>query len=170
MGFILRAGQVGFSLLSSLQEQAAVAQQNKDAQKELTRQQKEVNRQAAEEKSDRVRKADRQFASAIVALEAAGGAGSQTEERFGTEIAGNAGLDLARIEGNRRRAVSSLQAEKRAVRKKARGAIQRSQAEFLSSALSFGAQEFQRQEDAKAREEELERARNTRSGGLGVGG
>ena len=165
----LLAGQLGFAFLSSIQEQSAIEQQVKDAQKELTRQQQEANLIAQEEKSDRARAADRQFASAMVALETAGGAGSQNEARFGAEIAGNAGLDLARIEGNRRREVSALQSEKRAVRQKGRGAIRRSQAQFLSSALGAGGQAFSLSEQNKAQEDEARRFMNMRSGLLGGG-
>lgn len=176
----LLLAQVGFSFLSSMQEQSAIKDQANAAQNELTRQQKEANLQAAEEKSERARAADKQFASAIVAMEAIGGAGSQNEQQALGEIAGNAGLDLARIEGNRRRQVSALQAEKRSVRDKAKGAIKQSQAKFLSSALQAGGDYYTYNQQLKtfgaAEDEALNLSdrpsvsrRNTKSGLLGGG-
>lgn len=132
---LLAGVSTGFAFLQSWKEQENIREDSKNAMNELTRQQNEANRQSEENKSDRARAADKQFASAIAAMEAIGGAGSQDEARFGTEISGNAGLDLARIEGNRRRQISALQSEKNATKKRAVRAIQASQAQFLSTAL-----------------------------------
>lgn len=133
----------GFAFLQSWQEQEQLREDSKNAMNELTRQQNEANRKSEEDKSDRARQGDKQFASAIAAMEAIGGAGSQDEARFGTEISGNAGLDLARIEGNRRREVQSLQAAKNAEKKRTVRAIKQSQAQFFvtqnnNAAAAFG--------------------------------
>lgn len=136
---LLMAASTGFSFIQSMQEQSDIEQNVKDQQKEMLRQQKEANLRAQEEKSERAKIADKQFASAIVAMETVGGAGSQNEASILAEIAGNKGLDLARIEGNRRREISSLQSSSNAARKEGKAAIKASQAQFLSTALGNAA-------------------------------
>ena len=131
----LLIGSLGFGFLSSMQEQQAAEQSAKDEIDELYRQQQEANKAAQEQKSDRAREGDKLYASALVAMETVGGAGSQNEARIAAEISGNTGLDLARIEGNRRREVGALRASMRAARKGAASAIRASQANFLGSAL-----------------------------------
>ena len=100
-----------------------------DAQgEELTRQQEETNLISQEQRSDRARQASKDFASMTVAMAESGGAAGQNEQRFGGEIQYLNGLDLARIEGNRRNQVAALQADKRSVR--AGGAAARTSAGF----------------------------------------
>ena len=135
---LLLAASTGFSFLSSMQQQGEIEDQVRNEQKEFARQQREANLQAQEEKSERARVADKQFASAITAMEALGGAGSQDEARIGAEIAGNAGLDISRIEGNRRRQVAALQGASKAATKEGKAAIRATQAQFLSTALKAG--------------------------------
>lgn len=128
----LSAGvSTGFGFIQSWKEQEAIREDAKNQMDEATRQQKEANLRAQEERSDRARQADKQFASAMVAMEAIGGAGSQNEKRAGDEISGHAGIDLARIEGNRRRQVDALQAAKNATKKSAVRGIKQSQANFF---------------------------------------
>ncbi len=90
----------------------ALAEQNRLDQEELTRQQEEVNDQSDEQKSDTARRADADFASMIVAMADGGGAGGVNQLRLGVDIGGIEGINLARIEGNRRRQVESIQAQK----------------------------------------------------------
>ncbi len=115
----LLAVSVGMALVSTIaQNQAlgaqnqAFADQNALEQKELTRQQEEVGAQAAERKSDTARRADADFASMIVAMAEGGGAGGVNQLRLGADIGSIEGIDLARIEGNRRRQVESIQSRK----------------------------------------------------------
>jgi hypothetical protein len=127
---------IGLSLVQSLQEQAAIEDQAEAQQDELTRQQEEANLISQEEKSERALEADRAAASALVAMETVGGAGSLNDQRQQQEIHGVAGLDLARIEGNRRREVGALQATKKQSAKQANADIKASQMKFLGSAAS----------------------------------
>ncbi len=115
----LMAVSIGMSLMSVVaqnkalgDQNKAIAEQNALEQEELTRQQEEVNDQSQEKKSDMVRKADGQFASMIVAMADGGGAGGINQLRLGADIGGIEGMNLARIEGNRRRQVESIQASK----------------------------------------------------------
>jgi len=98
-------------------------QQAEAADKEAARQQGEANLQAQSEKSDRQAQADRELSSMLVAFEAAGGAGSANVTRAAGDIGGVAGLDLARIEANRRNRVASLQSEKKSAAQKAKASI-----------------------------------------------
>lgn len=130
---------IGLSLVQSLQEQAAIEESAELEQDELTRQQEEANLIAQEDRSARVNEADRQAASMMAGMEATGGAaGSGVEGRLGREVASNAGLDLARIEGNRRSEVGAIQGQKKASAASANQKIQQSQTKFLSSAISAG--------------------------------
>jgi hypothetical protein len=115
---------------------------------ERDRQRVETGRQAQEQKSDRVREADKQFASMIVSLSEVGG-GDHTAGRFAGETGLYEGLDLARIEGNRRRQVSALHSEQIASRNNAlsfakQGASQKKQNffNFLGGAASTGMTAF----------------------------
>lgn len=84
--------------------------------KELDRQRKQESKIAQEVKADRVRQADKQQASMIAALADVGGAGTDNESRFAGEIGLYEGLDIARIEGNRRRKIEALHSEQTAAR------------------------------------------------------
>lgn len=125
-------------------EKAAAAQANAEIQ-ELGRQQEEQNRISQEQRSDRVRAADQQFASLTASLSESGGAGTSNEDRLGQEVDFLAGLDLARIEGNRRSSSESQQASKRASRARFDTAANQANARrtgavvnFLGSAASSG--------------------------------
>ena len=126
------------SFASSLTEQSAIEDQAEAQQDELTRQQEETNLRAQEDRSDRALEADRASSASLAAMEVIGGAGSANDVRLGAEIAGNAGVDLARIEGNRRREVGALQSEKKSSAQKANANIQASQLKFLGTAASAG--------------------------------
>ncbi|MQB00193.1 MAG: hypothetical protein GEU78_07865 [Actinobacteria bacterium] len=115
---------------------------------ERDRQRTETGRQAQEQKSDRVREADQQFASMIVSLSEVGG-GDHTAGRFAGETGLYEGLDLARIEGNRRRQVSALHSEQVASRNNAlsfakQGAAQKRSNffNFLGGAANLGMKAF----------------------------
>jgi hypothetical protein len=138
----------GVSLLKSVQEQKAAEDQFEAENKEFTRQQEEANLIAQERKSERALAADKQFASMVASMESLGGAGSQDEARLAAEIGGNAGLDLSRIEGNRRREVKSLQASKGAARETAQARIKASQLKFLGSVAKTGSTFAENQADA----------------------
>jgi hypothetical protein len=70
-----------------------------------------------------------------VAMETLGGAGSQNEARLGREIAGVAALDIARIEGNRRRQVEALESQATSSRNRAEAS--RNQAKATSTRSKF---------------------------------
>jgi hypothetical protein len=130
---------IGLSLVQSLQEQSAIEDQAEAEQNELTRQQEQANTRAQEDRSERAIAADRQMASITAGFEATGGGmGSGNAARALQEEGGAAGLDLARIEGNRRREVGALQSEKKSSAQKANAEIQKSQLKFLGSAASAG--------------------------------
>jgi hypothetical protein len=103
---------------------------------EKDRQRKETGRQAQEQKSDRVRAADKQFASMIVSLSEVGG-GDHTAGRFAGETGLYEGLDLARIEGNRRRQVSALHSEQVASRNNALSFAKQGVAQKKSNFFNF---------------------------------
>lgn len=112
---------------------------------ELFRQQEFLIEKAQEDKSDRVREADALFASMIVAMADGGGAGSINQVRFGVEIGFNEGIDIARIESNRRREIEARQSGKQAAlnrlkdAKRAGGIRNKaSSARFLGSIASTG--------------------------------
>ncbi len=155
----LLLASTGLSLLSSMSEQKAIEKQAQAEQTELVRQQNERDRIAAEEKADAVREADRRAAAAIVAMEARGGAGSQNEGRFAREIAGLKALDLSRLEGNRSADVASLQASIKASRNRAKSAISKSRASFLSDSLGNLGQYNEFKERQADRDEDVEDAR-----------
>lgn len=78
--------------------QAEMAHQQAQAQvNELAQQQADVNAKANEEKSDRIRQAERELASARVAS----AEGFSMTNRLVGEIGYNEGLDLSRIESSR---------------------------------------------------------------------
>jgi hypothetical protein len=130
--------QALMSISSAQQQQEAAVDQFKAEDKELTRQQTEANLQAQEQKSERAREADKQFASMVTSMEALGGAGSMDEARFGVEIGANSGLDISRIEGNRRREVEALQSSKQASRQRALGTVEQAQGQQVGALISLG--------------------------------
>ncbi len=130
---------LGASLLGTIQEQSGIADQAEAQQAELLRQEELANVQAAEDKSDTALRMDKAMASARAAMEAIGGFGSINDERAQAEIAGVKGLDLARIENNRKNKTASIRASAAAVRAKAQGAIDKASFDFLGDALGVGA-------------------------------
>ena len=123
MGQALIALTGGFKLAGMMEQnealddeaQAAADQADLEIQ-ELDRQRRQASAIAQERKADRVITADRQFASMIAAMADNGGHGTQNEARFGAEIGFYEGLDLARIEGNRKREIEALHSKQVAAR------------------------------------------------------
>lgn len=141
MGFAFSLALMGVQALMQLSSAAAQAEAAEDQfdaeQKELARQQGEENLIAQEKKSAASRTADQQFASMIVAMEARGGAGSLNERQLAGTIGGNEGINLAMLEGNRRRAVEGLQSDKRASRQRALGTIAEAQGATIGAFTGF---------------------------------
>ena len=120
MGFeILAIASLAMKTLGTIQQNKAAGeatrlaneQANAQADAEIAefdRQREETNRIAAEDKSERVIEADKQFASMIVSMIESGGAGTSNEGRFAGEIGGYEGIDLAKIESNRRGDIETL--------------------------------------------------------------
>ena len=154
----LGLASVGLGFVQSQQQKAAIDAQVREQQRqaqaeieELERQREEARKQAREQKSDRVREADKQMASMLVALGEIGGAGTINERRFAAEIGFNEGLDLARIESNRRNRVDSLAASQTAAARRARSAVdigrrqkQGTTLRFLGGALGVASERFDR--------------------------
>lgn len=141
LGTILAIASVATGFLGSLQEQEAAEDANRDFQKEATRQQREENLKAQGDKAERTLLAERRIASITAGFEALGGGAGQ-EGRATAEEAGAGGLDLARIEGNRRNAVASLQADKKRTARETEDRIKASQARFLSSSITTASSFF----------------------------
>ncbi len=128
LGNILQVAVGAMSLFSSNKGEA---QQFKADNREITRQQGTVNELAGEDKSDIAREADRAAASAMAAMEVVGGSGSQNEARLNAEIHGIKGIDLARLEGSRRREIAALQSRKESAREHAKAAQTKNTLNFL---------------------------------------
>lgn len=111
-----------------------------DNTKILTQEQKRLNVVAQEQRSDRARAASQDFASMTVALSESGGADGQNAARFGGEINYLSGLDLARIEGNRRNQVEGAQREKDSVVASANAARDAAGFEIVSTVVGFAGQ------------------------------
>lgn len=89
------------------------SEQNKDlAITEATRQQTEVNRVTTEEKSDRARQADRELATLRVLGGEVGGS-TGVYQRMVQELGYFEGMDISRIEGNRKAQIDALQSDKK---------------------------------------------------------
>lgn len=86
---------------------------------EIQRTQKEVNEAAQSDKGQRARQADKEFASLVVSFAERGGLGTINAVRGGQEVGYNAGMDLAKIEANRRNVVASLQSKKQVAHQQA---------------------------------------------------
>lgn len=116
ISFAMMAAQA-ISANMQAKQQAKMAEQtaaqNKDlAIEEATRQQTEVNRVAGEDKSDRARIADRELATLRVMSGETGGA-TTTYQRMIQELGFFEGMDISRIEGNRKSKVDALQDDKK---------------------------------------------------------
>jgi len=93
-------------------QSAAANAQAEAANKEATRQQTEVNKQANQQKGDRARQADAQMGTLRVLAGERGQTGTSTYFRQQLDLGYAEGLDLSRIESNRKAKVDSLQADK----------------------------------------------------------
>ncbi len=119
MGFMQARSQAANEMkIASMQAKAAVEQATAQYA-EIDRQQREVNRIAEEQRSDRMSKA-RQELGTIRVLAGERGASGQTTEALLGEVGYFAGLDLSRIEANRKANIDAGQAAKKAAQ---RGAI-----------------------------------------------
>ncbi len=97
----------------SANAQSQAATQNAQQEwKEYHRQQQEVTAEAQGEKAERARQADKLVGQMMAVMADNGGAGTSNEAAFAGEIGFLEGLDVARIEGNRRREVDALSAAK----------------------------------------------------------
>ncbi len=128
MGIGLMAAQIGMSIMAAAQKAKAAQATSRaihEAEQlrvtELARQQGLVNIQAQEQRSDRVRAADVEFASAMVGL-AETGAGGTTTSRYASQVGFEEGIDLARIEANREEQIQGLVSEQEAADRRARNA------------------------------------------------
>ncbi|MCP4899898.1 MAG: hypothetical protein GY906_23265 [bacterium] len=168
MGFgstlALAGAQLGVGFLQRRQEQRAIAQaadeQNRLASlrvEELERQIGEEEDIAREKKSERVREADRSFASMVVALAEQGGLRGANAARGAAEIGFQEGLDLARIKANSASRKASLRAGQKSARdaassfnKQAEFDSQASGMRFLSSGLSIAGSVVKDRKDQEA--------------------
>ena len=160
--------KVAISAISTISQNRALDRQADQAANqanleilELNRQRAEENKIAQEKKSDRVREADKAQASLIAALADSGGAGGANESRFVAETGFFEGLDLARIEGNRRRKVESLSSQQTFARNRAlntvddiRGRQRTGTFNFLGSVISAGTDIAKRRAAADKAEQE----------------
>ncbi len=139
-------------------ESEAAARQAEAEIEELDRQREFVDEEAATQKSARVRQADKDDATMQVGLVIMGGAGSVNEARLSQEVGYYEGLDIARLEGNRRRQAESLKASQESSKQTALniGIQNKAQARgntysFLSSAVKTGASTFGKKPGAGAK-------------------
>lgn len=136
--------QLGFGLLSLVgqnrqlrQEQEFVADEADLQIEELQRQREVENEIADERRADRSREADRRAASLVAALSDGGGATAFNLGRFSGEVGFFEGIDLSRIEGNRRRKVEALASRQRAVQTRALNTIDAKQSQQRSNFFGF---------------------------------
>lgn len=101
IGLIVAAASAAMSASAAQQQakaQSRIARENAQAQvNELARQQYDINEKANEQKSDRIREAERELA----AVRVASAEGFAMGDRVTGEIGYNEGLDLSRIEASR---------------------------------------------------------------------
>ena len=119
-GFLLSAAQTVSTISSARAEQkaqVAAANRNLEQQyKQLQLQQDQIAAEAQQDKTERSRQVDREIASLRVISGETGGLGTVTSQRLIGQAGYFAGLDLARIEGNRKRASDAVQQNKEAAR------------------------------------------------------
>lgn len=126
---MIAVSTVGSFVQAGMQSRAASAQAEAAAQtaqlaiEEQTRQQAEQNRISAEEKGDRARQADAELATLRVIAGERGGLQTNTYMRQVQELGFFEGLDLSRIEANRRAKIAAMQANKEAARQGAVNSI-----------------------------------------------
>jgi len=118
------------------QQQQARNEAAQARNKELERQQEEADLQAQEQKSDRARQTDAQIAT-MLAQQADTGATGAAIARLGGGFAGVGGLDIARIESNRRSGELSRHAEAISIVKETNFANKQSQARQRANTVSF---------------------------------
>lgn len=149
--------QAGQAKAMARAEEEAAQQQWQLQQEELTRQQREAQETAAEERSDVVRRASRELGT-IRAMAGDMGASSGAFARMVAELGGSEGIDLARINRNRDNRVDSLQASKKGssqeytnrvtyARNQASAAKTNAVLGFAGSALQIGSGYYQRQQE-----------------------
>lgn len=146
---------------------AAAAEANFEReQEELTRQQRETNRIAREEKSDVIRKADQQLGT-IRAAAGEAGASATSMVRMLVELGGAEGTDLSRIERNRENRVEALQSSKKASAQGYTNTVTRAyneaQSRQIDSILGFVGSGLQIGSSYYAAQQQLELARNTQT-------
>ncbi len=150
MGAPLIAAQIGMAVVgtgmkimaSNAAKRAADASASAQ-QAELQRQANEENRIAQEEKSDRVRAADIEFASFLATSASQGGAlGSVNAFRGAQEIGFIEGIDLARISANRKGRLGSIQASSESVARGARRAAATSRVNNFATLVGGAGQAF----------------------------
>lgn len=171
----LMIAQTGFSILSHRQQARyahQAAQRSIDAavanaaaaDAELSRQQREAHRVAAEGKSDRQRQMDNDLAL----IRTAGAEGFAMGGRLAGEAAYIAGIDLSRIEANRDGEIAALQSKKEAVsrgaqvdiedaRSRAKAASQSAFLGIIGSGIQIGANAYDRRLREKAAENTIPR-------------
>lgn len=160
-----------FASIGQAQAQAGAAKKAAAANyqlqsEELTRRQKEENRLAAEKKSDVIRKADQQL-GAVRTAQAEMGASPVSFMRLFSEVGGVEGLDLSRIEGNRKNTIEALQAGKKAAGQEYANTITSANNQYkaavTSAALGFVSSGLQIGADYHSATTAEEIARNTRT-------
>lgn len=167
-GLALSGVSSGVSMMhgaQAAQAQASAAQRQfllQDA--EFSRQQREVNRVADEDKSDTIRQADRTLGSIRAAASEVGAGGTTSYMRMLVELGGAEGLDLSRIERNRKETIASLQSGKTAAAVSGQNVVNRAQnqqtANAIDSALGFVGTGLQIGTDYHRRQTDLEYRKN----------
>ena len=127
----------------------AIAAQAKVDIEELDRQREFADDKARAQKSDRVTEAERDTARIINGMWDMGGGGGANETRLTAETAAYEGVDLSRIEGNRKRQGGALRSQQLSIKAGAGNGIAMNMSrkrvnnfKFLSSAASAGASAF----------------------------
>lgn len=147
---VMIVASLAFTAFQAIQQQnqavdAAEAQyeaeQQNDAlrQKELTRQQEERNKQADDQKSDRIRQAEKELAFLQVAGMDAG-SGAMTMAQRVSELGFVEGQDLSRLESNRRGDVDALQSDKVMSRQGVTNTLTQARNESKAATTSAGLQ------------------------------
>ena len=163
IGSMAMAGVTTFVSIQQANSQAEAAGRAANAtfverDAELTRQQDESNRLADEDRSDVVRRADQELGSLRVAMGELG-ASATSQAALLSEIGAVEGINLGRIEGNRKNSIESLQAGKRAAKvgynntvtqayNQAKASNTNALLNFAATGLQIGGGEYARQQDA----------------------
>lgn len=122
--------QIGMSAIGAMGQMSqaratsnAAIEQSRLEWQEYERQKVEATRQAQEQKSERAREADRKMGMMLAVMADNGAEGTSTVSRYAGEIGFLEGLDIARIEGNRRRELAALGSKQYASGVRALGTI-----------------------------------------------